>query len=46
MYRQGDEPTGQNLHPSYLWNSMIYPLIKMPIYGAIWYQGEANGRPG
>ncbi|XP_029964048.1 sialate O-acetylesterase-like [Salarias fasciatus] len=27
---------------SILWNSMIHPLLNMTIYGAIWYQGEAN----
>ncbi|XP_052764817.1 sialate O-acetylesterase-like [Mya arenaria] len=25
-----------------LWNSMIYPLLPMTIYGALWYQGESN----
>lgn len=25
-----------------LFNAMIYPLIKFPVRGAIWYQGEAN----
>lgn len=29
-------------YPSFLYNAMIYPLIKFPIKGAIWYQGEAN----
>ncbi|CAH1799067.1 unnamed protein product [Owenia fusiformis] len=28
--------------PSHLWNSMIHPFLNMSIYGAIWYQGEAN----
>ncbi|KAK2182434.1 hypothetical protein NP493_354g03011 [Ridgeia piscesae] len=28
---------------SQLWNAMIHPLLNMTIYGAIWYQGEANG---
>ena len=28
--------------PTVLWNSMIYPFLNMTIYGAIWYQGEAN----
>lgn len=27
---------------SVLWNSMIHPFLNMTIYGAIWYQGEAN----
>ena len=28
--------------PSSLFNGMINPLIKYPVKGAIWYQGEAN----
>src|SRR5665647_2966349 len=28
--------------PSSLFNGMINPLIKYPVRGAIWYQGEAN----
>ncbi|XP_052237319.1 sialate O-acetylesterase-like isoform X3 [Dreissena polymorpha] len=28
--------------PTQLWNAMINPLLNMTIYGAIWYQGEAN----
>ena len=28
--------------PSVLWNSMMHPFIQMTIFGAIWYQGEAN----
>jgi len=28
--------------PSSLFNGMINPLIKFPVKGAIWYQGEAN----
>ncbi|XP_067675402.1 sialate O-acetylesterase-like [Haliotis asinina] len=27
---------------SSLWNSMVYPLLNMTIYGTIWYQGETN----
>lgn len=27
---------------SVLWNAMIHPFLNMTIYGAIWYQGEAN----
>lgn len=27
---------------SQLWNAMVNPLLKMTIYGAIWYQGEAD----
>eukprot|EP00731_Ephydatia_muelleri_P021229 Em0013g956a len=25
-----------------LWNAMIYPFLNVTIFGAIWYQGEAN----
>ncbi len=28
--------------PSALFNGMIHPLLRSPIKGAIWYQGEAN----
>lgn len=28
--------------PSSLFNGMITPLVKYPVRGAIWYQGEAN----
>ena len=27
---------------SVLYNAMIHPFLNMTIYGAIWYQGEAN----
>uniref|UniRef100_A0A0B7A1T8 Sialate O-acetylesterase domain-containing protein n=1 Tax=Arion vulgaris TaxID=1028688 RepID=A0A0B7A1T8_9EUPU len=27
---------------SQLWNAMIHPFLNMTIYGAIWYQGEAD----
>ena len=27
---------------STLYNAMIHPFLRMPIYGAIWYQGESN----
>ena len=32
---------GPNTH-SVLYNAMIHPFLNMTIYGAIWYQGEAN----
>jgi sialate O-acetylesterase len=28
--------------PTALYNSMIHPLLKFPVKGAIWYQGESN----
>lgn len=32
--------------PSFLYNSMIHPIVPYAIKGAIWYQGEANvGNP-
>uniref|UniRef100_A0A3Q2NVG8 Sialic acid acetylesterase n=1 Tax=Fundulus heteroclitus TaxID=8078 RepID=A0A3Q2NVG8_FUNHE len=30
------------LNKTILWNAMIHPFLNMTIYGAIWYQGEAN----
>ncbi|GAO43238.1 putative acetylesterase [Flavihumibacter petaseus NBRC 106054] len=33
---------GPNSYPSLLYNGMIHPLLKFPIKGAIWYQGENN----
>ena len=32
----------KNPSDSSLWNSMINPLLKLTIFGAVWYQGEAN----
>jgi sialate O-acetylesterase len=29
-----------------MYNGMIHPIIKMPIKGALWYQGESNGEEG
>lgn len=34
-------PAGQN-RPTALYNAMIHPIIKLPIAGVIWYQGESN----
>lgn len=31
-----------NQFPTLLFNAMIHPLIRFPIKGVIWYQGEAN----
>ncbi|HFA51307.1 MAG TPA: 9-O-acetylesterase [Bacteroidetes bacterium] len=33
---------GPNAYPSMLYNGMIAPMVKFPIKGVIWYQGEAN----
>ncbi|MDZ4850770.1 MAG: hypothetical protein SGI77_15895 [Pirellulaceae bacterium] len=32
--------------PGVLYNSMIHPFVGYSIRGAIWYQGEANAKPG
>jgi sialate O-acetylesterase len=37
-----DETVGPNDYPALLYNAMIAPLIRFPIKGAIWYQGESN----
>jgi len=29
-----------------IYNAMIHPLVSLPIKGALWYQGEANGDEG
>lgn len=33
---------GEPVRPTYLYNSMIHPLIPFAFRGAIWYQGESN----
>jgi sialate O-acetylesterase len=33
---------GNPSSPTVLWNAMIAPLLRLPVRGAIWYQGEAN----
>ena len=35
-----DYPQGTN---KALYNAMIHPLIKLSVYGALWYQGERLG---
>jgi sialate O-acetylesterase len=32
--------------PGVLYNSMIHPFVGYTMRGAIWYQGEANAKPG
>jgi len=39
-------PHQNNRTPSVLYNAMIHPLVRFPIRGAIWYQGEANRNDG
>jgi sialate O-acetylesterase len=41
-------PDGQINHqsPLALYNGMIHPLTRLPIRGAIWYQGESNNGEG
>ena len=39
-------PHQNNRTPTVLYNAMIHPLIRFPIRGAIWYQGEANRNDG
>lgn len=29
-----------------MYNAMIHPIVKLPIKGALWYQGESNGAEG
>jgi sialate O-acetylesterase len=38
------QPDGQRINkvPSVLYNRMIHPLLRHPIRGVIWYQGESN----
>ncbi len=33
-------------NPTVLYNGMIHPFVGYSIRGAIWYQGEANAKPG
>jgi sialate O-acetylesterase len=43
------DPEGKPAPPrgwSELYNGMIHPIIRFPIKGALWYQGEANGTEG
>lgn len=37
-----DPAAGDNQPPAALYNGMISPLVKYPVRGFIWYQGEAN----
>jgi sialate O-acetylesterase len=39
-------PTAPGDAWSGLYNGMIHPLLRFPIKGALWYQGESNGKEG
>jgi len=41
QFEADKKPVGPNT-PSALYNAMIHPLLKFPVRGAIWYQGESN----
>jgi sialate O-acetylesterase len=38
------QPDGQRINkvPTVLYNEMVHPLLRVPIKGVIWYQGESN----
>ncbi len=38
------QPDGQRINkiPTVLYNQMVHPLLRYPIKGVIWYQGESN----
>jgi sialate O-acetylesterase len=33
---------GPNAYPTLLYNAMIHPIIRFPVRGMTWYQGESN----
>lgn len=35
-------PTQSSGYPTVLFNAMVHPLLRFPVKGVIWYQGEAN----
>ncbi len=39
---QQSEAIGPNDYPTLLYNAMIHPLIRLPVAGILWYQGENN----
>jgi sialate O-acetylesterase len=36
------DDTHKNQVPTLLYNKMVYPILRFPIAGVLWYQGEAN----
>ncbi|HMB61850.1 MAG TPA: sialate O-acetylesterase [Eudoraea sp.] len=46
MVRMNNSTQGDNQQPTLLFNKMIHPILKFPIKGVLWYQGESNaGNP-
>jgi sialate O-acetylesterase len=46
MIRLNAQSQSDNQQPTLLYNKMIHPIIKFPIKGVLWYQGESNaGNP-
>lgn len=43
---QPKNPAASEGQPAVLYNGMIHPFVGYTMRGAIWYQGEANSRPG
>ncbi len=44
-WNPGPPDSGQYM-PAQLYNGMIHPLVRYPIKGVLWYQGEANAGGG
>lgn len=42
MVRMNNSTPGDNHQPTLLFNKMIHPILKFPIKGVLWYQGESN----
>ena len=46
MIRMNNGVQGENQQPTLLYNKMIHPILRFPIKGVLWYQGESNaGNP-
>lgn len=35
-------PVGNAHYPASLYNAMVHPLVRFPVKGVLWYQGETN----
>ena len=42
MIRTNTPAARDNHQPTLLYNKMIHPILKFPIKGVLWYQGESN----